>query len=58
MHQPVDDRPAAPPPERRENGYKYKPQWGVVVLCDGEDDQRRTYEELRAAGRRCKVVTV
>jgi hypothetical protein len=30
----------------------------VVVECDDEDDQRSVYEQMRAGGYRCRVVTL
>lgn len=38
--------------------YKYKPQYGVIVICDNEKDQQAIYERLRAEGLTLKVVTV
>lgn len=40
------------------NGFKYREQYGVIVLCDGERHQARVYNALRRSGHRCKVVTV
>jgi len=45
-----------PPPGR--NGFKYRPQWAVIVVCDDEDHQRTTYETLQAMGLRLRVVAV
>ena len=36
---------------------KYREQYGVIVICDTEGDQTRTYEELRMKGFNCRVVT-
>lgn len=46
---------AAPAPKP---GFKYKPQFGVVVVCKDERDQERTYTRLQRAGYKLKVVTV
>lgn len=35
----------------------YQPQYGVIVLCESEKHQEKTYNELRKEGRKCKVVT-
>ncbi len=40
------------------NGFKYKPRFGVIVLCDDEGHQQRIFDELRARGYRLKVVAV
>lgn len=51
------NRDAARKPPGR-NGYTYRPQYGVIILCDDEADQRARYDALRAQGLRTKVVTV
>ena len=38
--------------------FKYKPQYGVVVLCADEPDQTTTYNRLNAMGLKLKVVSV
>jgi hypothetical protein len=35
---------------------KYSEQYGVIVLCDDEAHQQAVYEELQAAGHKCRVV--
>lgn len=40
------------------NGFKYKPRYGVIVLCDDEGHQQRVFDDLRAKGYRLKVVAV
>lgn len=41
------------------NGYRYRPQFGVVVLCDNEEAQQRAFERLKRAGyERLRVVAV
>lgn len=40
------------------NGFKYKPQHGIVVICDNESQQRQLYEMLKQQGLKLKVVTV
>lgn len=41
------------------NGYRYRKQFGIVVICDNEGDQARAYARLQRAGfKRLKVVTV
>lgn len=36
---------------------KYEEQFGVIVVCQSEADQKRVYEELTAKGLECRVVT-
>lgn len=45
-----------PPPGR--NGYRYKSQFGLVVLCKDEDDQRVKFDRVSRMGWPVKVVTV
>jgi ParB-like chromosome segregation protein Spo0J len=45
------DAPPAPP-----EGNRYKEQYGVIVICDGEAHQREVYEALAAQGYKCRVV--
>lgn len=41
------------------NGYKYRQQFGIVVICDNEQTQERAYAKLQRAGfKKLKVVTV
>lgn len=38
--------------------FKYKQQYGVVVICKDEPDQMAVYERLKAQGLTLKVVCV
>jgi len=38
--------------------YKYKQQYGVIVICKDEKEQREIYEMLLKLGLTLKVVTV
>lgn len=40
------------------NGFKYKPKFAVVVLCDDETHQEKVYVDLSNRGHKCKVVSV
>lgn len=42
----------------RSSSFKYKPQFGVIVVCKDERDQERMYNKLRRGPRKVKVVTV
>ena len=54
--------PTEKPPQtaRRqgENGFKYKPQFSLVVPCKDEAEQRRRYTRLVKLGMAPKVVCV
>lgn len=41
-----------------QNGFKYRPQFGIIVICDDEEQQNRRYESLLKRGWRLKVVAV
>ncbi|HEX8834998.1 MAG TPA: hypothetical protein VF719_12395 [Abditibacteriaceae bacterium] len=36
---------------------RYREQYGVIVICDGEGEQREMFEHLQAEGYSCRVVT-
>ena len=38
--------------------YTYKPQYGVIVICENEEEQKRTFERLSSEGLTLKVVNV
>lgn len=41
------------------NGYRYRQQYGIVVICDNEQAQARAYARLQRAGfKQLRVVTV
>ena len=44
------------PPGR--NGYRYKPQFGLIVPCRDEADQQLVFGKLSALGYKPKVVCV
>ncbi len=37
-------------------GNRYKQQFGVIVLVQDEPAQKALFEELKAQGRKCRVV--
>jgi hypothetical protein len=45
-------------PVRKDNGFRYRSQYGVVVICDDEKQHRRVYKELTARGLKCRIVCV
>jgi hypothetical protein len=40
------------------NGFKYRQQYGVIVICKDEKNQESVFEDLKKQGHKCKVVTV
>lgn len=38
--------------------YTYKEQYGVIVICKDEQEQKKIYEKLRIDGLTLKVVAV
>lgn len=41
------------------NGYRYRQQFGIVVICDNEQAQERAYARLQRSGfKKLRVVTV
>jgi predicted 3-demethylubiquinone-9 3-methyltransferase (glyoxalase superfamily) len=38
--------------------FKYKEQYGVIVICKSEEEQKHIYEALLAQGLTLKIVTV
>lgn len=38
--------------------YTYKPQYGVIVICTDEKEQKEIYERLSKEGLTLKVVNV
>ncbi|WP_417292014.1 hypothetical protein [Desulfovibrio porci] len=40
------------------NGFKYREQFGVIVVCKDEAEHKAAYERLKAQGYKCKVVRV
>jgi predicted 3-demethylubiquinone-9 3-methyltransferase (glyoxalase superfamily) len=37
--------------------FRYKPQYGVIVICENEEEQKKVFEELQKEGKKLKVVT-
>ena len=38
--------------------YKYKPQYGVIVICETEEQQKELFEKLKKEGLKLKIVNV
>lgn len=38
--------------------FKYKEQFGVIVICSNEREQKEVYEQLHGMGLKLKVVCV
>lgn len=50
------NQPKPNPPGK--NGFKYREQYGVVVICDDAAHQERVYNLLLAQGLKLRVVVV
>jgi hypothetical protein len=37
--------------------FTYKQQYGVIVICETEEEKIKMFEELKAKGLKLKVVT-
>ncbi|MFE3848980.1 hypothetical protein ACFX5D_13490 [Flavobacterium sp. LB3P45] len=37
--------------------FHYKPQYGVIVIVENEEEQKKVFEELQKKGMKLKVVT-
>ena len=42
---------------RKQASIPYKPQYGVIVICDTEKHQEEVYGTLKKEGYQCRVVT-
>ena len=40
------------------NQFKYRPKYGVIVVCRDEAHQEDVYKTLKASGHKTRVVTV
>lgn len=40
------------------NGFKYREQYGVIVLCSSEREQQSVFNKLKKQGFKLRVVTV
>ncbi|GGA84815.1 hypothetical protein GCM10008015_27000 [Flavobacterium palustre] len=38
--------------------FNYKEQYGVIVICETETEQKKVFEDLQKKGHKLKVVTV
>lgn len=38
--------------------FKYKEQYGVVIICNDESHQKEVFEKLKKQGLKLKVVSV
>ena len=44
--------------QKKKNKYTYKPQFGVIVICDNEEHQKQVFEHLKKFGYKLKIVAV
>lgn len=56
----AEDEPYEPsgPENIAESSFSYQEQYGVIVMCDSEQDQIETYNALKQQGYKLKVVAV
>jgi hypothetical protein len=47
-----------PTKELGKNGFKYREQYGVIILCDNAKTQENLFNKLKAQGYKLRVVTV
>lgn len=40
------------------NGFKYKPQYGIIVICSSEKEQQTLFKKLQKLGLKLRVATV
>jgi len=40
------------------NKFRYKQQYGVIIICQNEAEHRQAYERISALGYKCKAVRV
>lgn len=53
------NQPTGAKPSPGRNRYRYRQQFGIVVICDSERAQEAAYKRLQRAGfKQLKVVTV
>ncbi len=38
--------------------FRYKPQFGVIVICEDEKKQEAIFNRLQQEGHQCKIVVV
>lgn len=51
---------ATTPPAKRpgENGFRYQPKYGLVIVCRDEAHQQQLYSRLTKQGLKTKVVCI
>lgn len=52
----ADKLPELPIGAPGKNKFKYREQFGVIVICRGEEHHKAVYEQLVALGHKCKAV--
>ena len=52
----IDGEPAGPGESAGDAGINYQEKFCILVDCSGEDDQRKKYDALTAAGYACRVL--
>lgn len=44
--------------EKKETKFNYRQQYGVVIICQNEQEQQAVYERLQKEGLTLKIVAV
>jgi hypothetical protein len=44
--------------QKKPQGFRYKPQFGIVVVCSDQKDQEQKYKDLLKRNWKLKVVVV
>jgi hypothetical protein len=44
--------------KNQKSNYAYRPKFGIIVICESEEEQKKTYESLHTKGYKLKVVNV
>lgn len=49
---------AMKPTKKAPPGFKYRQQYGLIVVCEDEADQKKKFDQLQKRGFKVRVVTV
>jgi hypothetical protein len=44
--------------ERNQSNNEYSEKFGVLIMCDSEEHQQKTFEELQDKNYQCKIVSI
>jgi hypothetical protein len=49
---------AMKPPSKAAKPFQYQQQYGLIVVCEDEADQKKKFDQLKRRGLKVRVVTV